>query len=84
MIDKLNKSITVIVIKLLFTALPFTHTVAAVGITAEDLVGQWDVRLKVNKLELFGALKKQRNQLYEQKKVVQTLYFSLKEVSFHV
>jgi hypothetical protein len=70
MFDKLNKTVKVMLIMLFSITQVFTHTVAAAEITAQNLVGEWDVRLKVNKPELFGALKKQRNQLHEQKKIV--------------
>lgn len=79
MSSKLKKRVTFTLIMLFFITQAFTYTVAAAGITAEDLVGQWEARLKINKLELFGTQEKNKNQIYEEAKGAKTLYFGMKD-----
>lgn len=65
-------------VMLVFTELS-VQRVEAADVTEEDLIGQWEARLKINKLELFGTMENQRDAVYREEKVPQALYFSMKD-----
>ena len=76
---KLKKLVSVALLALLFLTVFSVQKIEAADVTEDDLIGTWEARLKINKLELFGIMENQRDELYKQEKVPQTLYFSMKD-----
>lgn len=74
----LKKVISTLLAVLLFTVLS-PQRAAGADITVDDLIGQWEARLKINKLELFGVNESQRDDLYKEEQVPQTLSFYMKD-----
>lgn len=78
MSKRLIKIISTLLAVLLFTVLS-PQRAAGADITVDDLIGQWEARLKINKLELFGVNESQRDDLYNQEQVPQTLSIYMKD-----
>lgn len=76
---KLEKLVLVMLSVLLFFTVLSVQRVEAVDITEDDLIGKWEARLKVNKLELYGTMKDQRDNVYQEEKVPQTVTFLMHE-----
>lgn len=76
---KLKEFFSATLIALLFFSVFSVQKAEGADVTAQDLIGTWEARLKINKLELFGTMENQRDELYKQEKVPQTLYFSMKD-----
>lgn len=79
MSNKLKKKVTVILLTFLFITLLNTQTVEAADVTVQDLLGSWDARLKINKLEMFGTMQKQKDAAYKQEQEPQKVTFSMHE-----
>jgi len=76
---KLKEFFSATLIALLFFSVFSVQKAEGADVTAQDLIGTWEARLKINKLELFGTMENQRDELYKQEKVPQMLYFSMKD-----
>lgn len=77
--NKLKKTVTTILLTLFFITLFNTQKVEAADVTAQDLMGSWDARLKINKLEVFGTMQKQKDAAYKQEQEPQKVTFSMHE-----
>jgi hypothetical protein len=79
MSKKLKRFFSATLIALLLFSVFTVQKAEGADVTSQDLIGTWEARLKINKLELFGTMENQRDELYKQEKVPQTLCFALKD-----
>ncbi len=79
MSEKLRKTISTVLLVFMVLTLLHAQKVVAADVTAQDLLGSWDARLKINKLELFGTMKQQKDAVYKQEQEPQKVTFSMRE-----
>jgi len=79
MSKKLKQLVSATLLALLFFTVLNVQKAEGADVTVEDLIGKWEARLKINKLELFGVMKDKRDEVYKQEKVPQTVSFIMKE-----
>lgn len=79
MSNKMSKTIAGTLLLLLFFALLNTQNVEAADVTVQDLIGKWDARMKINRLDLVGPMQKQKDDAYKQAQSPQTVTFLMHE-----
>jgi len=77
MSEKLRKTISTVLLVFMVLTLLNAQKVVAADITAQDLLGSWEARLKINKLEMFGSMQQQRDAAYKEEQKPQKVTFSM-------
>lgn len=75
MSEKLKKTISALLLVLMVFIILGEQKVVAADVTSQDLLGKWDARMKINKLELVGTMQKQKDAIYKQAQGPQTVLF---------
>ena len=79
MSEKLRKTISTVMLVFMVLTLLNAQKVIAADVTTQDLLGSWDARLKINKLELFGTMQQQKDAVYKQEQEPQKVTFSMRD-----
>ena len=75
--EKLRKTISAALLVIMAFTLLNAQKVVAADVTAQDILGSWDARLRINKLELFGTMRQQKDAVYKQEQEPQKVTFSM-------